>query len=89
VKKLCLLLPLLLTGCVTAQPVTAKFPDAPNVLVSDCESLKEAAEGSTLSEFTKTVTDNYMTYHECAAKVRGWNEWYIQQKKIFEDATKH
>ena len=88
-KKLCLLLPLLLTGCVTAVPVTPKFPSAPDVLTTECSKLKEATEGSTLSEFTKTVTDNYMKYHECAAKIRGWNEWYIQQKKIFEDATKH
>lgn len=88
---LALPLVLLLSGCVgiTAQPVTAKFPDAPQVLVQECDALKVATENMKLSEYTKVVVDNYMKYHQCAAKVKGWNEWYSQQKTIFEDATKH
>jgi hypothetical protein len=23
-------------------------------------------------------------YYQCSAKVDGWNEWYQQQKKIYE-----
>jgi hypothetical protein len=42
----------------------------------------------TLSQYTRTVVDNYMLYHECSRKVEGWNEWYIRQKEIFEAATK-
>ena len=90
-KKL-ILLPLVLlslSGCaITAVPVTAKFPEAPDSLMEKCAVLKEATEGMTLSQFTKIVIENYMLYHECERKVEGWHEWYAKQKKIFEDATK-
>lgn len=80
----------MLTGCIhTAVPLTPKFPDAPDTLRAKCDKLKEATENMTLSEYTKTVVDNYMKYHECAVKVEGWNDWYNKQKKIFETATKH
>lgn len=78
----------LLSGCITAVPVTSEFPEAPDVLRQECEKLKEATEGMSLSEFTKTVVENYIKYHECSSKVKGWNEWYTEQKKIFEEATK-
>lgn len=85
-----MILPLfLLAGCsITAVPVTAKFPEAPDTLQEKCADLKEATEGMSLTEFTKTVVENYVLYHECKIKVDGWNEWYNKQKKIFEDATK-
>lgn len=79
---------LILSGCAThAVPLTPKFPDAPDTLKVECDKLKEATENMTLSEYTRTVVDNYMKYHECAVKVKGWNEWYVEQKKIFETAT--
>jgi hypothetical protein len=89
VKKLILIPLILLAGCTTirAVPVTAKFPDAPETLMQQCAKLKEATEGMTLTEYTKTVVDNYMLYHECERKVQGWHEWYAAQKKIFEEAT--
>lgn len=78
-----------LAGCgVHVEPVTAKFPEAPATLQEKCAKLKEATEGMSLSEYTKTVVDNYILYHECERKVEGWNEWYTKQKQIFEDATK-
>jgi len=90
VKKLIILPLVLLSGCaIHAVPVTAKFPDAPQILLEKCAALKEATANMTLSEYTKTVVDNYMLYHECERKVVGWHEWYAEQKKIFEDATKH
>ena len=87
-KRLILVSLFALTGCVHAEPVTAKFPDAPDTLMQDCAKLKEATEGMSLSQYTKTVVDNYMLYHECERKVKCWHEWYAEQKKIFEDATK-
>lgn len=85
-----MLLPLvLLSGCaITAVPVAPKFPEAPTTLQEKCEALKEVAEDASLTQFTKTVVENYVLYHECSRKVEGWHEWYINQKKIFEDATK-
>ena len=87
-KVLILALGLVLTGCVHAEPVTAKFPDAPETLLEKCAKLQEATEGMTLSEFTKVVVQNYILYHECERKVEGWHEWYAKQKAIFEKATK-
>lgn len=88
-KLLALPLVLVLSGCaITAVPVTAKFPDAPDTLMEKCAVLKEATEGMTLSQYTKTVVDNYMLYHECERKVEGWHEWYTKQRDIFETATK-
>lgn len=36
------------------------------------------------SELLETVVDNYGACHENAEKLRGWQEWYRTQKKIFE-----
>jgi hypothetical protein len=40
------------------------------------------------SELIETVVDNYGTCHETAEKLRGWQEWYQEQKKIQEQANK-
>jgi hypothetical protein len=37
------------------------------------------------SEFLATVTENYGTYYEVVEQVKGWQAWYYQQKKIFEE----
>ena len=80
---------LLLSACVTTVPVTAKFPDVPRILRQPCPQLDTLKKDDPkLSDMMKTVTNNYVKYHDCAAQVESWNEWYISQKKIFEDATK-
>jgi hypothetical protein len=40
------------------------------------------------SELLETVVDNYGACHETAEKLRGWQEWYGTQKKIFDAITK-
>jgi hypothetical protein len=84
-----IILAFLMTGCSTTVPVTAKFPSAPELILSKCPKLK-TIEGETVSiiDFTKTVTLNYTTYYECSAKSDAWIEWYNEQKKIFEEAGK-
>lgn len=81
--RILILSALILTGCTTA-PVTTKFPDAPESIMSSCPSelitIKE--EKILLSEFEKIVTKNYTTYYECAEKVTGWIEWYNKQKAV-------
>jgi hypothetical protein len=81
-----LLLTLLITGCSTTVPVVAKFPEAPQSLVTPCPELKKI-EGDTVSivDLHKTVVENYTEYYACAQKVEGWNEWYAKQKKIFDE----
>jgi len=82
-KKLILLLPLLLTACIT--PDARKFPDIPPELKQACPDLQEIDPKTTkLSVVVDTVTTNYKEYHECRVKVDAWIEWYNGQKKIFE-----
>jgi hypothetical protein len=34
----------------------------------------------------KVVIQNYATYYQCAEKTQGWQDWYTEQKKVFEGA---
>ena len=79
-----LLLVLLLTGCSTTVPVTAKFPEAPNELLQKCPALKQMNEEVKLSDVAKNITYNYTLHYECVIKYDAWIEWYQSQKKIFE-----
>ena len=79
-----LLLVLLLTGCSTTVPVTAKFPEVPNELLQRCPALKQLDEAVKLSDVAKNITYNYTLHYECVIKHDAWIEWYQSQKKIFE-----
>ena len=83
-KYIVLSLALVLTACSTA-PVKQKFPEVPKALVERCESLKKIEGDSVaITEMLKVVVQNYSMYYECAAKVDGWNDWYLEQKRIYE-----
>ena len=82
-----LLIALLLSGCSTVVPVTAKFPDKPKN-VELCPQLETVSDDVKLSGLTSTVTKNYSTYYECAVKNDAWNEWYEIQKRIVEGVAK-
>ena len=88
-KYLLLLTAVLLTGCSTVVPVTAKFPEPPgrNAL-ERCPQLQQLKTDPALSDVARTVTVNYGTYYECAVKADAWQEWYRIQKNIFEGAVK-
>jgi hypothetical protein len=74
-----------ITGCSTAVPVTAKFPEAPGKLATQrCPDLQKLKDDAKLSDVSRTVTINYSTYYECAVKADAWQEWYNIQKIIFE-----
>ena len=79
-----LLLVLILTGCSTTVPVTAKFPNVPERLLVRCPQLEKLENEAKLSDISKTVTNNYTTYYECAVKHDAFVEWYKIQKNIFE-----
>jgi hypothetical protein len=76
----------LLSACSTTVPVTAKFPQVPNILLEKCPQLTTIdGENVSIIDYTKTVTANYTTYYECAVKNDAWIEWYQTQKIIFEN----
>ena len=88
-KYTALLIVLLLTGCSTVVPVTAKFPDAPGRLATErCPNLQKLKDDARLSDVARTVTINYSTYYECAVKADAWQEWYEIQRRIFEGVAK-
>jgi len=74
------------TGCSTTVPVVAKFPVAP-------ESLMEAPVGLTpldtdkreISDLLENVAENYGQYYILEIKYKAWQDWYQQQKRIFEE----
>lgn len=84
-KYLIIALTLMLAGCFSTAPVRQKFPEATPALTEKCPDLKKI-EGDkvAITELLKVVVSNYALYYECSTKVDGWNEWYNEQKKIYE-----
>ena len=78
---------LLLSGCSTVVPVTARFPEPPaKGAMTACPNLQKLTDNARLSDVANTVTVNYSTYYECAVKTDAWQEWYNIQLIIFERA---
>ncbi len=76
---------LLLAGCSTTAPVVMKFPSVPAELNAPCPELEQTPpETKQLSRTLEIVVRNYSKYHECKTKTDAWQEWYRDQKKIFE-----
>lgn len=87
-KNFLLLTIVFLVGCQNI-PVTANFPEAPEKLMKECEQLSTIDKETVyLSEYTKTVVENYQKFHRCSKLVESWKFWYIEQKTIFESSTK-
>jgi uncharacterized lipoprotein YmbA len=84
-KYIILGLAVVLAACSTPVPVSQRFPDVPKALVERCDNLRKI-EGDkvAITEMLKVVVQNYGMYYECAAKVDGWNDWYTEQKRIYE-----
>jgi hypothetical protein len=75
-----------LAGCSTTAPVRQKFPEATPALTAKCPDLnKIQGDQVAITELLKVVISNYALYYECSTKVDGWNEWYTEQKKIYEN----
>lgn len=81
------LIALLLSGCSTVVPVTAKFPEPPGKgAMTACANLQKLQSGAQLSDVANTVAVNYSAYYECAVKADAWQEWYQIQRHITEGA---
>jgi hypothetical protein len=91
-KKVLFILPFFLASCAmfkTTVPVERHFPDAPKTLQEKCAELKTVqGEKVSITDMLKVVVENYRMYYECSTKVEGWQEWYIEQKKIFDEVDK-
>jgi len=80
---------LVISGCATAVPVTARFPEPPGKgAMTVCPDLQKLKDNAKLSDVANTVTVNYSTYYECAVKTDAWQEWYQIQQRIFEGVGK-
>ena len=77
---------MLLLGCISV-PVEQTFPKVPVALQEAPPELKEVPENATADQVFGTVIDNYGTYHVVAEKLRSWQQWYNEQKKIFDDVN--
>lgn len=81
---------LFLSGCAAVTvPVAAKFPEAPEILLVECDKLDKIGKDKVyFSEFLTTVVGNYNKYHMCAAQNAAWKEWYTKQKEIFDSVSR-
>ena len=79
---------LTLSGCALFQkpvPVKQEFPVAPAILLERCPDLMQIDDGkNSLREMLKIVIQNYALYYQCAEKTHGWQDWYNQQRKIYD-----
>ena len=87
-KVLILSFALFLSGCAMFQkpvPVAPQWPDVPLQLTKKCEELKSiAGEKISITDMMKVIIENYSLHYQCSTKVEGWNEWYEEQRKIYE-----
>lgn len=88
-KKISLLVSILiLSGCASVGP-WPDFPAPEESLMKPCTDLKQLpTEGTvTISQLEASVVNNYTLRHLCANKVEGWQLWYKEQKRIYDEAN--
>ena len=56
-----------------------------NVLAKSSGAIDEGASDVKISELVRTVTENYGLYYQTREQVIGWQMWYSEQKKVFEN----
>jgi hypothetical protein len=59
-----------------------------NEVARGASSTDGSASNVRASDVVETVIENYGRYNELREKVIGWQNWYLEQKKIFEGVTK-
>lgn len=76
---------LFLSSCALA-PVKHDFPKVPNSFLEQPKELKIIPENSSFSVMLDAMLDNYTSYYMLAERIKSWQQWYLQQKQIFEEA---
>ena len=88
-KVVLLALCLALGACSTnGVPVGEKFPGIEPEFMVPAPVLKTIPAGTPASGVFDIVVDNYATYHDIAAQLKGWQDWYVKQQTIFDDLNK-
>lgn len=91
-----ILLSLVLSSCAGMKdmftkylPAKPKFPEPVKELTLPCPNLK-TIEGDkvAITELLRAVVENYALYYDCSLKNEGWNKWYLEQKRIYENGGK-
>ena len=59
-----------------------------NVVSSSTGELPTGTSNIKASQLLETVTENYGLYYQQREIIKGWQEWYKEQKKIFEEVSK-
>jgi predicted membrane protein len=59
-----------------------------NTISPSTGSVVEGTSKVKISDVLRTVTDNYATYYQTREQVIGWQQWYKEQKKLYEDKLK-
>jgi len=55
-----------------------------NVVSPSTGAAVEGTSNVKASDLIRTVTDNYGTYYQVREQLLGWQEWYKEQKKVYE-----
>ena len=55
-----------------------------NVVAPSSGPAVEGTSNVKASELLRAVTENYGTYYQIREQLLGWQEWYNEQKKIYE-----
>lgn len=88
-KWLVLIAALALSACSTPVPVKQSFPVAPAALLERCPDLLVIDDGkNSMRDMLKVVIQNYALYYQCAERTHGWQDWYTEQKRIYNGANK-
>ena len=84
-RKLAALSAVLLTGCWGTVPVVPDFPKLPEstTMTVPCPELKALKADPTISDISSVLNQNYHQYYECAVRVDAWNDWYRQQRDLY------
>lgn len=59
-----------------------------NAVSSGASSVDGSTSEVKANELITTVVENYGTCYEMREKLLGWQQWYLEQQKIFEESQK-
>lgn len=89
-KKLLICSLLVLTGCATRIAGTGPvWPSTPPELTAPVADLTPLAEGKTsFSDMLLNINENYTAYYVLKNKFELWQQWYKEQKEIYNKSEK-